>query len=56
MSLLKSEEETVGAGAAACCCDADWQSCQFGEEGYSSSANEVYVCCNTFLSDSTDYC
>ena len=42
VSLLKSEEETNGAGAAACCGDADWQSCKFGEEGYSSSStNEV---------------
>ena len=41
VSHLKSEEETNGAGAAACCGDADWQSCKFGEEGYSSSTNEV---------------
>ena len=38
---LKSEEETNGAGAAACCGDADWQSFEFGEEEYCSSTNEV---------------
>lgn len=37
---LKSEEETNGAGAAACCGDADWQSFEFGEEEYCSSSNE----------------
>ena len=37
VSLLKSGEEKNGAGAAACCGDAD----NFGEEGYSSSTNEV---------------